>query len=176
MIKQSFCLAILILFLAATFASAQDAPSSSSQGNLSSTLSAMGQKDILTTLATSGKFGTLGKAIGVAGLTDTLKGKGPFTILAPTDEAFSKLPADKLQSLMNHPSQLKDVLMGHVVSGKLSAADLTKNATAKTAQGSTLNFKKEGNDLMVGNAKVIQSDLQASNGTIQVIDTILLPE
>jgi len=172
-IKQSFCLAILAFFAAGILASAQNAPSSSSQR---STLSAMGQKDILTTLATSGKFGTFGRAVAVAGLTDTLKGKGPFTILAPTDEAFSKLPADKLQKLMSHPSHLKEVLLGHVVSGKMSADDLKKAASAKTAQGSSLNFKKEGNDLMVGNAKVIQSDLQASNGTIQVIDSVLLPE
>ena len=133
--------------------------------------------DIVDT-AVAGKFNTLVAAVKAAGLVDTLKGPGPFTVFAPTDEAFAKLPAGTLESLLkpeNKP-KLQSILTYHVVSGKVMAADVVKLSSAKTVEGGSVTIKTSSSGVMVNNATVIKTDIATSNGVIHVIDTVLLPE
>jgi len=132
--------------------------------------------DIVDTAVSAGNFKTLVKAVQAAGLVDTLKGPGPFTVFAPTDEAFAKLPAGTLESLLANPEQLKKVLLYHVVSGKVMAADVVKLKEAKTAEGSSVKIKAGAGQVMVDNAKVVQTDIACDNGVIHVIDTVILPK
>ena len=132
--------------------------------------------DIVDTAVSAGSFNTLVKAVQAAGLVDTLKGPGPFTVFAPTDEAFAKLPAGTLESLIANPEQLKKVLTYHVVAGKVMASDVVKLKEAKTVQGSAAKIKVSGGTVMIDNAKVVKTDIVCDNGVIHVIDTVILPK
>jgi uncharacterized surface protein with fasciclin (FAS1) repeats len=134
-------------------------------------------KDIVDTAVGAGSFNTLVAAIKAAGLVDTLKGTGPFTVFAPTDAAFAKLPAGTLDDLLKpeNKEKLKGILTYHVVSGKVMAADVVKLKKAKTVQGQDLTIKVDGSTVMVDKAKVAKTDIACSNGVIHVIDTVVLP-
>lgn len=131
-------------------------------------------KDIVEVAVGAGSFNTLAKALEAANLVDTLQSPGPFTVFAPTDEAFAKLPEGALEELLANPEQLEAVLLLHVVPGKVMAADVVNLSEAKAASGATLSIDaSEG--VKVGNANVTATDIEASNGVIHVIDTVLLP-
>jgi uncharacterized surface protein with fasciclin (FAS1) repeats len=141
-------------------------------------VSGSAHKDIVDTAVGAGTFKTLATAVQAAGLADTLKGQGPFTVFAPTDEAFSKLPAGAVESLLKPENQekLKAILLYHVVSGDLSAAQVVKMSSAKTVNGQNLKLTVDDGTVMVNDAKVVKADVLASNGVIHVIDTVLLPK
>jgi uncharacterized surface protein with fasciclin (FAS1) repeats len=132
-------------------------------------------KDIVDTAIGAGQFNTLVKAVKEAGLVETLKGKGPFTVFAPTDAAFAKLPPEALDGLLKDKEKLKAVLTYHVVAGKVMAKDV-KTGDAKSVQGSAIALKAEGGKVMVNDANVTSADIAASNGVIHVIDTVILPK
>jgi uncharacterized surface protein with fasciclin (FAS1) repeats len=132
--------------------------------------------DIVDTAVAAGSFTTLVKAVQAAGLVETLKGPGPFTVFAPTDEAFAKLPAGTLDALMKDPAKLKAVLTYHVVPGKVMAADVVKIKSAKTVQGSSAKVTVMGGNVMIDRAKVIKTDIETDNGVIHVIDSVILPK
>jgi uncharacterized surface protein with fasciclin (FAS1) repeats len=131
-------------------------------------------KTIVETAIAAGSFKTLVTAVKAAGLVETLSGDGPFTVFAPTDEAFAKLPAGTLESLLADKDKLTAVLTYHVVPGKVTSQDVMKLSSAKTVQGSELSIDTSSG-VMVDNAKVIKADVMASNGVIHVIDTVLIP-
>jgi uncharacterized surface protein with fasciclin (FAS1) repeats len=131
--------------------------------------------DIVETAVSAGQFKTLVTALQEADLVDTLKGDGPFTVFAPTDAAFAKLPAGALDALLQDKSKLSAVLTYHVVPGKVMAAQV-KPGDVKTVQGQSLNVSSKGGSVMVDNAKVTKTDINASNGVIHVIDTVILPK
>ena len=136
------------------------------------------QKDIVDTAVAAGSFKTLAAALQAAGLVDTLKGKGPFTVFAPTDEAFAKLPAGTVESLLKPENKAKLVrlLTYHVVAGKVMAADVVKVTSAKAVSGDTITVKVANGGVTVDNAKVVKTDIAASNGVIHVIDTVIMPK
>lgn len=131
-------------------------------------------KDIVDTAVAAGNFKTLATALGAAGLIDTLKGKGPFTVFAPTDEAFAKIPKADLDALLKDKAKLSAVLTYHVVAGKVMAADV-KAGKVKTVQGSDLTVTTSGG-VMVDKAKVVKTDIVADNGVIHVIDSVIMPK
>lgn len=133
------------------------------------------EKDIVDTAVSAGSFTTLVKAVQAAGLVDTLKGAGPFTVFAPTDEAFAKLPAGTVESLLANPEKLKAVLTYHVVSGKVMAADV-KPGMVPTVQGSKAKISVNGGKVMIDKATVVKTDIECSNGVIHVIDSVILPK
>jgi uncharacterized surface protein with fasciclin (FAS1) repeats len=135
-------------------------------------------QDIIDTAVAAGSFKTLATALKAAGLIDTLKGKGPFTVFAPTDEAFAKLPAGTVDDLLKpeNKAKLTAILTYHVAAGKVMAADVVKLKSAKTVNGKSIQIMVEGATVMVDNAKVIKTDIGTSNGVIHVIDTVLLPK
>ena len=135
-------------------------------------------KDIVDTAVAAGSFNTLAKALEAAGLVQTLKGPGPFTVFAPTDEAFAKLPAGTLETLLKpeNKAKLTRILTYHVVSGKVMAADVVKVKSAKAVSGDTLTVMTQGSNVMIDKAQVVKTDIAASNGVIHVIDTVLLPK
>jgi len=130
--------------------------------------------DIVDTAVAAGSFKTLATALGAADLVGTLKGKGPFTVFAPTDEAFAKIPKADLDALLKDKKKLTAVLTYHVVPGKVMAADV-KAGKVKTVQGSEVTIATTGG-VTVSNAKVIKTDIAADNGVIHVIDTVLMPK
>ena len=130
--------------------------------------------DIVDTAIAAGNFKTLVKAVQEAGLVDTLKGQGPFTVFAPTDAAFAKLPAGTLDGLLKDKDKLAQILTYHVVPGKVTAADI-KPGEVKTVEGQSLKLRTKGRAVMVNNAKVTSADIMASNGVIHVIDTVMIP-
>jgi transforming growth factor-beta-induced protein len=132
-------------------------------------------KTIADVAAADGRFKTLMTAVTAAGLADTLKSAGPFTVFAPTDEAFARLPAGTVEALLKDPAKLKDILLYHVVAGKMMAADVVKLNSAKTVQGAEVKIKVDGNKVMLNDANVIITDVPASNGVIHVIDKVILP-
>jgi uncharacterized surface protein with fasciclin (FAS1) repeats len=132
-------------------------------------------KDIVETAKAAGSFNTLLTAATEVGLVDTLKGDRPFTLFAPTDEAFAKVPEEKLNALLRDKAKLKKVLLYHVVQGKVMAADAVKLDSAKTVQGQPIMIKAQGGKVMINNAQVTQADIKASNGVIHVINSVLLP-
>src|SRR6185437_11152981 len=136
------------------------------------------KKDIVDTAVAAGNFKTLAAALQAAGLVDTLKGKGPFTVFAPTDEAFAKLPAGTVDELLKpeNKEKLVAILTYHVVPGKVLAQDVVKMNDAKTVNGKNVKIMAHGGKVMVDNATVTKADIQASNGVIHVIDTVLLPQ
>ena len=131
-------------------------------------------KDIVDTAVAAGSFKTLATALGAAGLVDTLKGKGPFTVFAPTDEAFAKIPKADLDALLKDKAKLTAILTYHVVAGKVMAADV-KAGKVKTVQGSELTVTTAGG-VQVNGAKVVKTDIVADNGVIHVIDTVVIPK
>lgn len=132
--------------------------------------------DIVDTAVSAGSFNTLVTAVKAAGLVDTLKSAGPFTVFAPTDEAFAKLPAGMVESLLQNPEKLKQVLLYHVVAGKVMAADVVNLKEAKTAQGSSAKISVKGGKVMIDNANVVKTDIMTDNGVIHVIDSVILPK
>ncbi len=134
-------------------------------------------KDIVDTAVAAGSFKTLATALTAAGLVATLKGKGPFTVFAPTDDAFAKLPAGTLESLLKpeNKAKLAAILTYHVVSGEVMASQVVTLNDAKTVNGSMVKISTMGGVVMVNGAKVTATDIKASNGVIHVIDTVLLP-
>jgi len=131
-------------------------------------------KDIVDTAVAAGNFKTLATALQAAGLVDTLKGKGPFTVFAPTDEAFAKIPKADLDALLKDKAKLTAVLTYHVVPGKVMAKDV-KAGMVKTVQGSSLTVATTGG-VTVDKAKVTKTDIAADNGVIHVIDSVLMPK
>jgi len=136
------------------------------------------QKNIVDTAVAAGQFKTLAAALGAAGLVDTVKGAGPFTVFAPTDAAFAKLPAGTVENLLKpeNKAQLTAILTYHVVDGKVMAADVVKLKEAKTVNGKMLKVQVNGSSVMINDANVTAADIQASNGVIHVIDTVVLPK
>ncbi len=131
--------------------------------------------DIVDTAISSGSFNTLVTAVKAAGLVETLKGDGPYTVFAPTDEAFAKVPADVLNNLLADKEALRKVLLYHVVSGKVTAEQVVKLKSATTAQGSDVMIDSSSG-VKVNNATVIKADIMTGNGVIHVIDTVLMPK
>lgn len=136
------------------------------------------KKDIVETAVAAGTFNTLAAALQAAGLADTLKGKGPFTVFAPTDDAFNKLPAGTVETLLKpeNKEKLKAILLYHVVSGDVTAAQAMKLSSARTLDGQDVKISTDSGTVMVNDAKVVKADVSASNGVIHVIDTVLLPK
>ncbi len=135
------------------------------------------EQDIVATAVAAGHFTTLAAALQAAGLVDTLKGKGPFTVFAPTDEAFAKLPAGTVENLLKPENKAKliAILTYHVVPGDVTAAQIVKMTSAKTVQGESVKVSAAGGNVMIDNAKILKADVAASNGVIHVIDTVLMP-
>jgi uncharacterized surface protein with fasciclin (FAS1) repeats len=135
-------------------------------------------KDIVDTAVSAGSFKTLAAALKAAGLVDTLRGEGPFTVFAPTDDAFAKLPAGTLESLLKpeNKAKLAAILTYHVVPGKLSAKDVVKLSEAKTVQGASATIKVKGGKVTVDGANVLKTDIRCANGVIHVIDAVILPK
>jgi len=134
--------------------------------------------NIVETAVAAGSFKTLAKALEAADLVGTLTGPGPFTVFAPTDEAFAKLPAGTVETLLKpeNKDKLRRVLTYHVVAGKVGAADVVKLKSARAVSGDTIAVSAQGGTVRVDGAQVIKTDIQASNGVIHVIDTVILPK
>ncbi len=145
---------------------------------LTASSSVAAEKDIVDTAAGAKQFSTLVAAVKAAGLVETLKGDGPFTVFAPTDAAFKKLPEGTLESLLKpeNKAKLTAILTYHVVPGKVMAKDVVKLSEAKTVQGSTVDIKASDAGVKVDNANVVKTDIVCSNGVIHVIDAVILPE
>lgn len=133
-------------------------------------------KDIVDVAIEAGSFTTLVQAVEAAGLVETLKGEGPFTVFAPTDEAFAAVPEDVLNSLLADTDALTAVLTYHVVPGKVMAADVVGLESAETVQGQSVTITTMNGSVMIDGATVVQADIEASNGVIHVIDAVILPE
>lgn len=131
--------------------------------------------DIVNTVIDAGNFKTLVAALKAADLVDTLKGPGPFTVFAPTDEAFAKIPKTKLDALLKDKAQLTKVLTYHVVAGKVMAMDV-KPGKVKTLEGESITITDKNGMLKVNNAKILKADVVADNGVIHAIDTVLMPK
>ena len=134
--------------------------------------------DIVDTAVKAGSFNTLVAAVQAAGLAETLKGEGPFTVFAPTDDAFAKLPAGTLDDLLKpeNKDKLAAILTYHVVSGKVMAKDVMTMKEAKTVNGQSVMVSMEADTVMIDSAKVVNADIECSNGVIHVIDTVILPK
>ena len=133
------------------------------------------EQDIVDIAVADGRFTTLVAAVQAAGLVDTLKSDGPFTVFAPTDDAFNALPEGTIEALLNDIPALTDILLYHVVSGKVMAADVVALESATTVLGKDVAIKVEDGDVFINDAQVIITDIEASNGVIHVIDAVLLP-
>lgn len=136
--------------------------------------------DIVDTAIAAGSFKTLVKAVQAAGLVETLKSKGPFTVFAPTDDAFAKLPKGTVEGLLKDVPKLKSVLTYHVVPGKVMAADVVKMSSAKTVQGQSIKIDASKwhlhKNVKINDANVIKADIATDNGVIHVIDKVILPK
>ena len=139
---------------------------------------ATADRDIVDTAVAAGSFKTLVRALQAADLVATLKGAGPFTVFAPTDEAFAKLPAGTLEALLKPENKLKlqRILTSHVVAGKVMAADVVKIRSAKTVSGDLLTIASSDGGVTVGGSKVVKTDIAATNGVIHVIDSVIVPK
>jgi uncharacterized surface protein with fasciclin (FAS1) repeats len=145
---------------------------------LASSISAFAaEKDIVDTAVEAGQFKTLAAALKAADLVDTLKGKGPFTVFAPTDKAFAKLPAGTVENLLKpeNKQKLTEILTYHVVAGKVMAADVAGIDEAKSVNGKMIDIDVEGSTVKVNDATVTKADIAASNGVIHVIDKVIMP-
>ena len=138
---------------------------------------AAAEKDIVDTAVEAGSFKTLAAALKAADLIETLKGKGPFTVFAPTDEAFAKLPEGTVETLLKpeNKEKLAAILTYHVVAGKVEAKDAVKLKSAKTVNGASFKITASDAGVMVDKAKVVKTDIQCSNGVIHVIDSVIMP-
>ena len=159
--KRVFALGIAVLLMA-TFAAAASA----------------GPQNIVATAVSAGDFKTLAAALQAAGLVETLEGPGPFTVFAPTDAAFAKLPAGTLQDLLKPENKQKliSILKYHVVAGDVTSKQVVKLTEAKTLEGQDLKIKAENGKVLINNADVVKPDIECSNGVIHVIDEVLLPQ
>jgi uncharacterized surface protein with fasciclin (FAS1) repeats len=137
---------------------------------------ATANSDIVDTAVAAGSFKTLAAALQAADLVETLKGKGPFTVFAPTDEAFAKLPPGTVEALLKDKEKLRAILTYHVVPGAVKAADVVKLDSAKTVQGQSVSIDATDDGVKVNDAKVVKADVICSNGVIHVIDAVLLPK
>ena len=137
---------------------------------------AQDKKDIVDTAIAAGSFNTLVTAVKAAGLVETLKSKGPFTVFAPTDEAFAKVPKATLDALLADKDKLKAVLLYHVVAGDVKAAQVVKMKKAKTVNGQMAKVTVKGGKVMIDGANVVKTDIATTNGTIHVIDSVILPK
>jgi transforming growth factor-beta-induced protein len=162
---------IALLVVAALAAAAIGASASASTASKSE-----GDKNVVQTALAAGQFNTLASLLTKAGLVDTLSTSGPFTVFAPTDAAFAKVPKATLDALAANPAQLKSVLLYHVVSGQVTAADVVKLTSAKTLDGRSVAIKAVDGSVYVDQAKVTAPDVAASNGVIHVIDSVLIPK
>lgn len=171
--NRSFAIALAPLALALAACGGESKPAVESP-----TSAAMSRSDIIATAESAGQFKTLLAAVKGADLESTLRGPGPFTVFAPTDEAFANLPAGTVESLLEpaNKEKLKAILTYHVVSGKVPSSEAVKLSSAKTVNGKDLRLATEGGALKVGTAKVVKADIEASNGVIHVIDAVVLPE
>ncbi|HET9469138.1 MAG TPA: fasciclin domain-containing protein [Vicinamibacterales bacterium] len=135
-------------------------------------------KDIVDTAVAAGSFKTLAAALTAADLVKTLKGAGPFTVFAPTDEAFAKLPAGTVETLLKpeNKAKLQRILTYHVVAGKVMAADVTKMTSAKAVSGDSMTIATRNGHVMADSSRIVKTDIAASNGVIHVIDTVLMPK
>jgi len=135
-------------------------------------------KDIVDTAVAAGSFETLAAALGAAGLTDTLKGKGPFTVFAPTDDAFAKLPEGTVDSLLKpeNKEKLISILTYHVIPGKVVSSEVVNLNSAKTVNGKEVKIGLKDGKVMVDNAYVVKADIESSNGVIHVIDRVIIPD
>jgi uncharacterized surface protein with fasciclin (FAS1) repeats len=135
------------------------------------------KKNIVETAVEAGSFNTLAAALKAAGLVETLQGPGPFTVFAPTDEAFAKLPAGTVETLLKpeNREKLRAILTYHVVAGKVGSAQVVKLDSARTVNGKSVAIRVEDGSVMVDNARVVTADVAASNGVIHVIDSVILP-
>jgi uncharacterized surface protein with fasciclin (FAS1) repeats len=172
------CLVVVAMLIVGTTVSA--APGEGSGHEVRQVALAQNQKDVVDTAVEAGTFKTLAKALGAAELVATLKGEGPFTVFAPTDEAFAKLPAGTVEDLLKpaNKEKLKEILLLHVVPGAVYAADVTKLTEAKTAGGKMVKVSTNGGVTVgtaKGMAKVTKTDIKAKNGVIHVIDAVILP-
>ncbi len=142
-----------------------------------SNVTGVSNKNLVDTAAANGNFHTLGKALEAADLSNVLKGSGPYTVFAPTDEAFEKLPKDRLNNWLKpeNKAELISVLKYHVLSGRASAVDIEKLTTPKMMQGQTVTITKEGDKLRIGEATITRADIASSNGVIHQIDTVNVP-
>jgi uncharacterized surface protein with fasciclin (FAS1) repeats len=174
----SLCAAVL---LTGTSFAQEQCPASKCNKSESSFVSVQGtattQADIVDTAVSAGKFNTLVAAVKAAGLVDVLKGDGPYTVLAPTDEAFAKLPEGTVENLLKKENleQLKSILTYHVIAGDVRSGAVVKLTEAKTAMGAKINIKVDGDTVMFNNAKLLKADIACSNGVVHVIDSVLLP-
>ncbi len=134
------------------------------------------QKDIVTTAVDAGSFKTLAAALQAANLVETLKGEGPYTVFAPTDEAFAKLPEGTVEALLKDKEALTEILLYHVVSGKVTSGEVVKLTSAKTVEGKEVMIKVSEGSVYINESKVTSADVMASNGVIHVIDAVLIPE
>ena len=132
--------------------------------------------DIVAVAVGAGQFNTLVAAVKAAGLVETLQGKGPFTVFAPSDAAFAKLPKGTVEALLADKDKLTAILTYHVVPGEVKAADVSKLTSARTVQGGTLAIDAKSGSVMIDKAKVVKADVTASNGVIHVIDAVLMPK
>ena len=133
-------------------------------------------KNIVETAVAAGSFKTLAAALQAAGLVETLSGKGPFTVFAPTDEAFAKLPAGTVEALLKDKQKLTAILTYHVVAGNVPSSEVVKLTSAKTVNGQDVKIQVMDGKVMVNNAHVVKADVKANNGVIHVIDTVILPK
>jgi uncharacterized surface protein with fasciclin (FAS1) repeats len=160
---------VLFAVLAVAAVSAATAGSTASAGT------AQSQADIVGTAVAAGEFTTLAKLLKRAGLVSTLQQPGPYTVFAPTDAAFAKVPKKTLNTLLRSKAKLRAVLLYHVVAGKVTAGDVVKLRSAKTASGKSVRIRTAGSNVFVGGAKVVSPDVMASNGVIHVVNRVLLP-
>lgn len=165
---------ILMLAGSLTVFSAAQAGHHEEGKKMDKTAYAEAQKDIIDTAVAAGSFKTLATALTEAGLIETLKGEGPFTVFAPTDEAFAKIPEDKLKAILADKELLTSILTYHVVAGKVMAADVVKLTSATTLQGGDVSINAESG-VKINDATVVKADIKTSNGVIHVIDTVLVP-
>ncbi|MDW8321521.1 MAG: fasciclin domain-containing protein [Armatimonadota bacterium] len=133
------------------------------------------EKDIVDTAIAAGNFKTLVKLVQEAGLVDALRGEGPFTVFAPTDQAFAKLPKATVDALLRDKEALKQVLLYHVVSGRVTSSQVVNLKSAKTLQGSEIRISASKGKVRINKANVVKADIQCTNGVIHVIDTVILP-
>ena len=159
----------LVLTLVVGVATATAGPTTTTAGPK------MGQKNLVETAVAAGQFKTLASLLQKAGLAGTLEGKGPFTVFAPTDAAFAKVPKATLVSLAKNKAKLRAVLLYHVVKGKVTAAQAMKLESAKTLEGKSIPIRTSGGRVIVGGATVVKANVPASNGVIHVINKVLIP-
>ena len=166
--KRIPIVAVLVVVLAVGVATA-------TAGRATTSGTKMGEKNLVQTAIAAGQFKTLASLLQKAGLAGALEGKGPFTVFAPTDAAFAKVPKATLASLAKNKTKLRAVLLYHVVKGKVTAAQAMKLHSAKTLEGKPVSIRVSGGKVVVGGATVIKADVLASNGVIHVINKVLIP-